>query len=291
MSPLSVGILLGILSQVLVNVGMGVQKQGSEVLARPSRAFSTSRDRRHLATWLFGTAMTTGAVLIQFKALELAPASVVASFAGLGLACLVLYSRAVLHEPLGQVERRALALIILGTALAGYFGPGPEARAPVRLGALALYGLSLATLAGLGTGWILARRKAAGGAALALASGVLGGLAVMVQKAVSMRALVGGPDLSVQAARMAHDPLLWLFVFLTTAAFVVMQLSFRFDRAVVIVPAYTVASMLAPVMGSPAAFGEELTPALVAGLALLVCGVLLLTRGTGPGLSDPLPAA
>lgn len=290
MSGPSLGIVLGLLTYALLNVGMGVQKQGAEVLSHLRTALATPRHRKLLALWGTGTAMTTLAVLVQFKALELAPASVVASFGGFGLATLVLYSAFVLREPIGRSEFLAIGLIVLGTGIAGYFGAGEAGRPSVRLVPLAIYALSLGSVMAAGAWWALARRPEAAGLSLALASGVLGGLAVMLQKAVAARSATGAAGLADQASRMAVDPLLWLFVVATTAAFVVMQLSFQHDRAVVIVPAYTVSSMLAPIMGAPAAFGEEMTPALLLGLALLVGGVLLLARGGGRTLEQPLGA-
>lgn len=284
MSGQSLGLFLGLLSYVLVNVGMGVQKQGAEVLSHPKAALRTPRNRRLLAVWGVGTAMTTLAVLVQFKALELAPASVVASFGGFGLATLVVYSAFVLREPIGRLEMAAIGLIVVGTGVAGYFGAGEAGRAVVRLGPLAVYCLAVLVVMGAGTWWALALRREAAGLCLALASGVLGGLAVMLQKAVAARSAAGAEGLADQASRMAVDPLLWLFVVGTTAAFVVMQLSFQYDRAVVIVPAYTVSSMLAPIMGAPAAFDEAMTPALLVGLSLLIAGVLLLARSGGTTL-------
>lgn len=284
MSGQSLGLFLGLLSYVLVNVGMGVQKQGAEVLSHPRAALRTPRNRRLLAVWSVGTAMTTLAVLVQFKALELAPASVVASFGGFGLATLVVYSSLVLREPIGRLEMAAIGLIVVGTGVAGYFGAGEADRAVVRLVPLALYCLAVIAVMGAGTWWSLARRREAAGLCLALASGVLGGLAVMLQKAVAARSAAGAEGLADQASRMAGDPLLWLFVVGTTAAFVVMQLAFQYDRAVVIVPAYTVSSMLAPIMGAPAAFDEAMTPALLMGLSLLIAGVVLLARSGGTAL-------
>lgn len=284
MSGQSLGLLLGLLSYMLVNLGMGVQKQGADVLSHLKVALKTARNRKLLAVWSLGTAMTTLAVLVQFKALELAPASVVASFGGFGLATLVVYSAFVLREPIGGHEKAAIALIVLGTGIAGYFGSGTEGRSVVRLVPLAIYCLSVCAVMAAGTWWALSRRREAAGLCLALASGVLGGLAVMLQKAVAARSAAGAEGLADQASRMAVDPLLWLFVVGTTAAFVVMQLSFQYDRAVVIVPAYTVSSMLAPIMGAPAAFDEAMSPALLVGLALLIAGVLLLARSGGTTL-------
>lgn len=266
-------VVLGLASFVVLNVGMGVQKQGVE-------AFSDlRRNRRLLLIWLAGTAMTTVAVALQFKALELGRASLIASFGGVGLASLVIYSACVLREPIGREELVGITLIGLGTAVAGWFG-GNERAAAMSLQALTSYGLLVGLATAAATLWVWQSRQELVGLVLAVASGVLGGLAVMVQKVVSTRSADGASGLVEQATRMAGDPLLWFFVLLTTAAFVVMQLSFRRDRAVVTVAAYTCASILVPVLGAPWVFSEDLTAPLVSGLAMLLGGVWVMVQGT-----------
>ena len=113
------GVLVGLLSTVIANVGMGIQKQGSPALRQLRDAPRDATVRRHLALWALGSAMTVSGSILLFVALGLGRASVIGTLEGVGLVALAFYASKVLGEPLTRIDVRAIALIVVGTGVAG----------------------------------------------------------------------------------------------------------------------------------------------------------------------------
>lgn len=281
MSDPTLAIVLGLSAYILSNLGMAIQKQGAPGLPRFKDFPADRQVRRWLAWWTLGTLMTIGGVALLFPALAMGKASVIASFGGAGLAALVLFSWGVLKEPIGRAEIAGVTLIAVGTALAGFLGGNDSAMDVFEPSWMLGYGAALIILAvPLSTGAVRAGRLP--GLALGATSGTLAGLGIMLQKVVGDRAgAVTGLGGQVWAG--LTDPYLVGWLVLTAAAFAVIQLAYLHGKAVTVVPAYTTGTIVVPIAGAAVVFGEELTPALLAGLCLLLIGVALLGGGAaGP---------
>lgn len=266
------GIALGLVSYLLANVGMGVQKQGAPALTRLPGALGPGPDRRLLLTWALGTAMTVSASLLLFVALALGPVSIIATFEGVGLAALALYAVGVLGETLSRRDGVALGLIVVGTGLAGWAGAGGEpAGAPVGDVGWVLGSVAALTGVALCGAWVAWPRRR--GLSAAVGAGVLAGLAMVVQKIVGS-ALAGGAPVDAVVGPAA------VFLLLAGGAFVLTQLAYLKGRALDVVPAYASATMVVPVACAPAAFGEPVGLVTAVALAVLVVGVGVLARGS-----------
>ncbi|MBI3927530.1 MAG: hypothetical protein HY319_18470 [Armatimonadetes bacterium] len=203
----------------------------------------------------------------------------IASFGGVGLAALVLFSWAVLKERVGRAELSGVALIGLGTALVGLLGGADPAgsafdsRWMLGYGGLLMLLVLLLSIAAIRTGRLP-------GLVLGTASGTLAGLGIMLQKVVGQRA-GAATGLGGQLWAGLTDIYFLGWLALTAVAFGVLQLAYLHGKAVTVIPAYTSGTMVVPIAGAPVVFGEQLTPGLLGGLAVLLAGVVLLGRGAG----------
>lgn len=265
------GVLVGLLSTVLANVGMGVQKRGSPSLRRLPDLLGDPAVRRTFAWWLLGSAMTVSGSLLLFVALGLGRASVIGTLEGVGLVALALYASRVLGEPLTRVDIRAIALVVVGTGLAGgahatTSGAG-EGFSPTGLAVLG-GGVFVAALAAVVTGRATGRL----GLALGGVAGAVAGTTMAVQK------VVGGVLVGTSPLEVFTSP--WSLAYLGMAAlgFVVTQFAYLHGRALDVVPAYASLCILVPVASGPLAFGETFHPVAAVGLVLLLAGVVDLSR-------------
>ena len=122
--------------------------------------------------WLRGTGMVVAGLVLQVAALALAPIGVVQPVLVLGLAALVVLSEHRLGEPVGTVQRWAVAAAALSVLLIVAGGPSEEANGAVHsAAAFAIVGVVFA--AGLlggrldPRGWVLAAGVGEAGAVLA----------------------------------------------------------------------------------------------------------------------------
>jgi len=264
------GVLVGLLSTVVANVGMGVQKQGSPALRRLRDLPRDATVRRQLALWALGSVMTVTGSLLLFVALGLGRASVIGTLEGVGLVALALYASRVLGEPLTRVDARAIGLIVVGTGIAGSAhgsatgGGGFAPEGLVLLGGAVVGAGGLAVLVGRATGRL--------GIALGGLAGGIAGLTMAVQKVVGTT-LVGASPLD-----LLDSP--WALAYLGMAGlgFLTTQVAHLHGRALEVVPCYASVGILVPVLSGPVVFGEPTGPAALIGLLLLLTGVFELSR-------------
>jgi drug/metabolite transporter (DMT)-like permease len=119
---LILGIFLGILAAVCLNLGKGVQRIGAETLGKDmiKKWRESPGDRRKIIVWLVGTLMTALAAVLQFAAmLFLDRSSTLVAVSGIGILAVVLFSIYVIHERLNKAQIAGIVTIIVGTALLG----------------------------------------------------------------------------------------------------------------------------------------------------------------------------
>ncbi len=119
---LVLGIFIGILASVCLNLGKGVQRIGAETLGKDiiKKWKENPEDKRKIIVWLVGTLMTALAAVLQFAAaFFLDRSSTLVALSGVGILAVVLFSIYVIHERLNKVQIAGIATIIVGTTLLG----------------------------------------------------------------------------------------------------------------------------------------------------------------------------
>ncbi len=264
-------LLLAFLGYSILNISQACQKLGLALWPR----------RRLMGglIWSGGTAGTSAAVVVILAAVSLGQVSLVGAMAGSGLASLALFSRFVLKERFGRRELAGIGVILAAAALVGISGGKPSAGEPALSWLFLLFGgLCAAYL----LAWAALARKGAVGLVIAGFAGALGGFVPIVQKISASEAarslsLLSAGRPAGSAAETLSNPYAAAWIVISVLSMLVLQFAHRREQAIRTIPAFAANTIIVPLLGGLAVFGERLHPLQWAGVAGIVTGVLLLT--------------
>ena len=278
-----VGVFLGILAALLINVGKAVQKQNVQVFLHGRGAFRQPH-RRYLYGWLVGLAMTASAMIPFSLALKLTESpSIVSSMTGVGLIGLAVYAILVIGERFERLDLAGVALVVVGTSVLSYMGAGEpiDGRRVLGLGMLPAIGsmpvlCAVACIASF-------RWKRIWGPAWGVTSGVSLGIALILGDTALMEA---DGDFFGQL----RNPYPYIAIASSIPAVVCTQVGFLKARALDVVPAVNSSVILTPLLLERLMYGA--TPGLfrLTVIAMIVVGVVFLSMSTGARASEA-PAA
>jgi len=278
-------VVYGIASAVALCLGKGLQKYGVPALAHP-RAWS--RDKAllfKLFIWCLGTAGIVASALLLFTALAYGPVALVAALSGTGLIALAFFSAFALKEKVTKHEVIGIALIVAGTTLAGYFekydrlasyGIADNSGQSVALGSLLAFSLAVVAASAAGAIYSIKNDYRLFGPIFGSISGFCGGISVFYQKGAMM--FCGCQQIFADIPAVLRNPYFYLFVVTGLADFAVTQYALTQAKAVTVVPCYQSFYIVIPVIGGILAYYERVNIVQVAGMALLLWGVVLLSR-------------
>lgn len=266
------GIMLGMLGALLLNIGKGVQKQKVHVFLNGRKMFAAEH-RGDLGIWLVGLAMTASAILPYTVALKLTNSpSTISAMTGIGLIGLMIYALKVIGEKIKLPDAIGIALVIIGTSLLGALGAEKEHVAR-EFSTMLLFQAISATFLLMIALIILARYwKRIHGLAWGLTAGCCIGSSIFLGDIALVSA---DGSLSGQLA----TPYPYIALVFAMSATVTTQIGFIKGRALEVVPAVNSTVILAPLLFEVLIYGQ--IPALLALLLILciVTGVLLLSTG------------
>lgn len=279
----------------LLNISQAAQKIGLGV--------ARSRKLTGSLIWAAATLGTSGAAFVNLYALSMGSVTLVGAMAGSGLASLAVFSRLVLKEPIGRRELAGIGVILAAAVLIGAFA---RAQPPAVPRMAVLYGLLAAISAVYTILWVLFRRRDSLVAmVIAAFAGSLGGFVALFQKISTTdygrtRSLVRAVD-SLRAppgpvGETLTNPYALAWIVLSILSMLVLQFAYRRGKAIRIIPAFSASFVMVPILGGMLVFGESLHPLQIAGVLLIVAGVLMLTlkppadaeAENEPGPVDPM---
>jgi drug/metabolite transporter (DMT)-like permease len=282
-------IVVAFVAYSLMDLGKAVQKQGLATV-RKSR-------RRGLLIWAAGSVSTSVSSFLLLYAVSLTSIVVVGAMAGTGLASLALFSALVLKEKVGPRELAGIAAILAAPFLLVSVYPGAQATRPVvdhlflmMAGVLGGYGLVVL---------VLTARRLRTGVVVASAAGSLGGFTLIFQKVSTSElgrasSFVAGRDLSAANDGLASrillvlaNPFTLLWIALSIIATLILQLSYRREAAIRVVPAFGLHYILIPVLGGLLFFREPFYPLQWLGIGLILLGAFLLLSSTAQDPTTP----
>ena len=268
---LAIGLALGILASMLLNVGKGVQKQKVEVLKQGSKMFYNPY-RRDFIIWLIGILMTIAAAAFYSASLKFSDkSSLVASLSGIGLVGLMLYAWLVLKESIGLREVFSSALIILGTGMIGYFNQALGQEQQYSLTHFIYVSLFLLAVFG-GLALIGIKSPKFWGFAFGLIAGSLIGLAMILGDMALVRS--GGSML-----RQFQNPYVYFAMLSSTSALAITQVAFFKGKAMLVVPTINSFIILTPLLVEYFTFGVRLNLIQYLGVTVIIAGIVMLTTG------------
>lgn len=261
---MGLGVLLAFLAAGCYECGYVLQ--ALEARAAPREAALHVALLARLASrrrWLAGTALSVVGAGFQVAALARAPLTVVQPVLALGLVVLLAFAHTTLRERVGATELAGVAAVIAGVALVATAGPGRSNRVDsvlalvVLLGPLVLVTLAPFALRARSPLWLAAAGAAAGDAIAAIA------LKLAADAAASGRPLLVIPALAGGVAGGA-------------LALTAEMSALRGMQATRVAPLVVTAQVVVPAVAGVAAFGENLSAALAAGVLAAAAGAGLL---------------
>jgi drug/metabolite transporter (DMT)-like permease len=279
-------IIIAFFAYSLLDLGKAFQKVGLVAMSH-SRARGTG-------IWLAASVATSASSFLILYAVSLGSVLIVGSMAGTGLAAVTLLSVLMMKEPVKRRELLGIPCIMVAPfLLASVYHEPPATRLIIEhlfyfLGTV----LAVFTLLIL----IFRKREQVLGILLAGGAGTLGGFVILFQK-ISTSAL-GRAASFIQASdsiprtaspldiplllRLVHvfaNPFAVAWITLSLLSTFVLQLSYKHGEAIRLIPSFNSAYILIPILGGVLIFREPLHPLQWAGVALILCGVSLITFG------------
>jgi len=266
------GVLLGVVAALLLNVGKGVQKQQLALLLDGRGAFSRVH-RRDLALWCAGVAMSMGSTVPYGFGLQLSRSpSSLSSVSGIGLVGLTVYAVKVIGERLSPRDLAGIGLVVVATSALGAVRAADPPPAYDAAGAAFAQAL-LVVLLPVAAGCLLALLwRRLHGVAWGLAAGACIGLALF---AFDVALSGGGSGL----AGLVRTPWTWLALLFGLSATVVTQVGFARARALEVVPCVASATIVVPWVLEAVAYGSRPAGPVLALVAAIVAGVVCLGSG------------
>ena len=271
-STLWIGLLMGTLAALCLNLGKGIQKMKVKVLGQ-GRAMFSPEHRRDFRIWLFGALLTTSATGFFSVALKFTDkSSLVSALNGVGLLGLVFFAWLVLKEPMGIREWVGAGLVVVGTTVMGYMDqPLPQGQSY----ALASFVHILAILAAifLPLALLALKKVRLHGLVFGAIVGTLIGIAMILGDMALVKAqgsLLG----------QLRNPYPYAALFCGASALALTQFAFWRATALAVVPTINSFIILVPVLVEYFTFGTVLQPAQYLAIALIVLGVVLLTTSS-----------
>jgi len=268
-STLWIGLLMGTLAALCLNLGKGIQKMKVKVLGQ-GRAMFSPEHRRDFRIWLFGALLTTSATGLFSVALKFTDkSSLVSALNGVGLLGLVFFAWLVLKEPMGIREWVGAGLVVIGTTVMGYMDqPLPQGQSY----ALASFLHILAILAAifLPLALLALKKVRLHGLVFGAIVGTLIGIAMILGDMALVKAqgsLLG----------QLQNPYPYAALFCGASALALTQFAFWRATALAVVPTINSFIILVPVLVEYFTFGTVLQPAQYLAVVLIVLGVILLT--------------
>ena len=268
-NTLWLGLILGALAAICLNLGKGIQKMKVKVLGQ-GRAMFSRPHRRDLVIWILGAITSLSATALYSLALKYTDkSSLVSSLNGVGLLALVFFAWFILKEPMGFREWLGAALVVVGTTAMGYLDqPLPAGQSYDLTRFLHLVAVLVAVFLPL--------------ALLALKVVRFHGLVfgAMVGTLIGVAMILG--DMALVKSQgdffgQFHSPYPYFAIFCGGSALTLTQVAFWRASALAVVPTINSFMILIPVLMEYFTFGTVLRPVQYLAVLVIVVGVVLLT--------------
>jgi drug/metabolite transporter (DMT)-like permease len=223
-------------------------------------------------TWAFGTCMMMAAPFIIQYATSLGGASLVGAMSGSGLIALTLFSFFVMKEKITPNELAGIGIILAASIMIGVFSSGTEVRSVMNLFSLIFF-MSVITIAYVVFSVISLSLNKLAGIVLGGFAGAVAGFVTLFQKVTTSN--------PTHASSLFTNPFFYTWIIISLFAFLILQFSYKKDRAIRIIPSFSANFILVPVLGGVICFKEALNLFQWLGVALIVCGALVINMRSG----------
>ncbi len=284
-SNFAVGILIGVLASVSLNVGKGVQRIGAETLGKGiiKKWKENPEERRKITIWLVGTLMTAIAAVLQVVGqLFLKASSIFVALSGIGIIAVVLFAARVIKERISPLQVVGIVIIIIGTSLLGI--DYPPITEPLPSVDFAVYALIVTAITSVLVVYSMKTKRGLG-IVFGSIAGLFNGFAAV---ATAFSVSTGEHDIAASVFNV------WLLVSLALGqcAFWTTQLAFKKGgNASLVVPAMSSFLIIVPFINDVFIYKLPLGPFQYLSFLLNIVGIIVLCVSSAAGLNRVLSAA
>ena len=258
------GLLLGIIGYITLNLGKGIQKYAIERFKSDDRFKIKSKNS---GTWLLGTSFTLIFFIVQWIALLFAPVNLIAPLDGLGLIVLFTFSYFVLKEETKKVEIFGIFLIIIGTIFVTLFNSNPSEIESKNLNLFFLF-ILFTSIISIEIFLILFSKlnnyKGAG-----LIFGIAAGT-FMAFSTISKR-ITAIPDVIIKITFII------IVLIFSLIQLILSNIGYTKANANVVVPCFTSSSIILAVLIGYLCLNERIVFIQIIGIIQIICGIILLS--------------
>ena len=278
MNPVLTASLIGLLATTQLHIAKGLQRYGIHVL--PDGLKKETWRSRQIWLYILGFVLNNSLFVYAMWAATYAPPSYYTSMFGAGLMVLLIFSDLVLKEKHSTREHLGALMIVAGTLTLGWDGISrdPADMAQIRIGRVVIFGAVYFSLLLLLLYYSRRRRKMP---LMSAAFGLLSGsFATMDPFLKGIGQNMGGGGGLVPS--VAEGWIFWILSFLFAfLGFWTTQVSFHLKvRTSLQVAAYNIAFVTLPLLLQGLTLPDfDLTPWTLAGLAVLIIGLIVMIRG------------
>jgi multidrug transporter EmrE-like cation transporter len=255
------GITIGFVSYIMLYMGKGIQKYAIEGFKEDKTIKS-----KHSGTWIFGTALTTSFMFIQWIPLTVfhTPMNLIAPLEGIGIVSLFVFSYFVLKEPFSKYEITGALIIIIGTVLINVVARAPEELQReefklisflIALGVILLPTIILSI-------FVFRKPSFIKGVLLGLTAGSFMALQTLTKRITDINELA------------------LIFTFVTfaiaTITLALTQFAFTMARANIVVPCFASMSIILTIVLGTFTINEQIMPIQIAGIVCIVAGIIII---------------
>jgi drug/metabolite transporter (DMT)-like permease len=253
-------IFFAFIGSSMINIGQAIQKIGMDTPAE--------KLKKKWGIWAGGTCFTMAGPFVILYATSLGGATIVGAMSGTGLAVLALFSHFVMKEKIKINELAGVAIILAASVIIGVFSTGGNTASIINLQTLYVF-IGIITLLYVIFTIISLLANKLEGLVLGGFAGATGGIVVLFQKVTTSN--------PTGASSLFTNPFFYTWIIVSLVSFLIMQFSYKKDKAIRIVPSFSANFILIPVLGGIICYSEVLSVLQWIGVALIFCGVLAIT--------------
>lgn len=253
-------IILAFVGSSIINIAQAFQKIGLDT--------SDQIKWKKWGIWLFGTSlMMIGPLVIQY-ATSLGSASLVGAMSGTGLAALTLFSYFFMKEKIKLNELIGVIIILTASVIIGIFSSGNIIKSTINLFLLYFF-ISIVSIIYIIIFIVCLKINKLLGIVLGGFSGAVGGFVTLFQKVTTSN--------PTGASSLFTNPFFYTWIIISLISFLILQFSYKKDKAIRIVPSFSANFILIPVLGGVICYHEILNVFQWICVLLIFCGVMMIT--------------
>lgn len=230
--------------------------------------------RKGWAIWILSTTGTAVSFFLVLAAIGIGSVALVGAMTGVGMASLTVFSRYVLHEPVGRREIGAVAAVAVGAGLVGVVPLDTSGTAETEL----LYWFVGAAIALYGGAAVSVGRRHHRGIILGGLAGSMAAISQLFQKLGAFSFTVDRGVWALVVSIITNQAIL-VSVVITILSMIIAQIAYTRAQAIRVIPSYTAHASAVPVIGGMIVFNEQLQLLHWSGVAMLFAGTMVLVRG------------